>query len=403
MRIEELASEHAHSIPGFELIYFSEIAFPFWRVNLKIQILQEKPLNVVDEFLLKLVDTGVNKIEKIGEILGLKYDIVKDSAITLLRNEIISFNSSLKTIHLTNKGKEILKSLILITPETVPFTFCINGITGDYCPFDRRLIPPNSIKQTGIRSLHTNKQIEYPSESNINFDKFYHFYKELNQKGYTDMPRGELLDIIEFEKVWPMFKIMRVLTYYNYDQKIYQFTVYDRNERAPEYDGILTNLDNEEDLLPLEEYPYDEVESPTDFSQRVIKPVEEEATQNLSILNKTEQDLKYKEELLNSSSTLSRKTREEIEQEINNLREQIGLQKRSTRLLRTFEHRPLLEESFKSAKKWVIIVSPWLTPEAFDNSLISLMEKALQRKVKVIILYGYPGMLSAAKDNPIIP
>ncbi len=400
MRIEELAAEYAHYIPGYELIHYEEIGFPVWRVIIKVQMLQDKSINIVDEFCLKLIDAGVIEINHIAKILGINLEIVKDSLVMLIQNDAIYYNNTNDSLNLTTKGRNVLKEMHLISPETVSFPFCIDSITGTYFPHDSRLLMPKAMRNSKYRSIHQNKDIEYPSYDNIEFKAISSLFKDLTKEGFANLPKGELLEIIDIEKVWPMFKMMRIFTYYRQVDEEYRFVVFDRNEIVTEYEAVLFSLENNYgiDILPFEKMETEQDIS-TDFKADYLvdnlKPV---ATENLHSLNKIEQELQKKQATI-VTETISRKSRDELEKEIALLKEIEKDKNKQTRLLRTYEHRPLLEKSFEQAKKWVVIISPWLTSEAFDDSLMSIMDKALQRKVRVIILYGYPGNMSKEKQN----
>jgi hypothetical protein len=178
LRIEELAASHA--IPGYDLVHFSEVAFPVWRVNLTLQMQQEIPLSVVDEFILKLIGSGAGKIEEISSVLGLREDITKKSAINLMKNDVVRFEQRTETLLVSEKGKEVLDVLKLLVPEERTFSFYIDAITGNYCPIEgHQLFPANVIRQLGMKSIHPSKKVPLPTEETLGFNKLEHL------KGYA--------------------------------------------------------------------------------------------------------------------------------------------------------------------------------------------------------------------------
>lgn len=58
------------------------------------------------------------------------------------------------------------------------------------------------------------------------------------------------------------------------------------------------------------------------------------------------------------------------------------------KLINTYEHRPILIRALNEAKKQVVIVSPWIKETATDFELRGAIQKAMERKVKVVICYG---------------
>lgn len=401
MRIEDLAAKHAYDLPGYQLVFFEEVAFPVWKVNLRIQILEDRYLNVVDEFLLKLIDVGVGTIDQIAAILGLNNELIRESAIKMLSAEVIRFNHINQTMAITEKGKPVLELLKMSTPKNVPLSICVDGITGNFLPDTGRLLKSSQIKKIDLRNIHSSREVEKPTEGNFDLSKFKSFYKSLAAKGYPNLPKGELIDVLEVGRAWPLFKIMRVLTYYDADNDIHQFAVFDRNVRANEYDSMLQALDSSEDLgvLPLEDasiemnYGKEDTISLTSKLDTCFLDAEKNQQELVAIekeLIKIENELDISPEGQPEQELLS---------EINRLNGLLEKQKTTTRLLRTYEHRPLLEKSFESARQWVVIVSPWLDPVALNESLVTQIDKSLQRKVQVVILYGYPGELEHYKKQ----
>ena len=55
-----------------------------------------------------------------------------------------------------------------------------------------------------------------------------------------------------------------------------------------------------------------------------------------------------------------------------------------------YEHRNYLIDSISSAKKNIIIISPWITHQVVDNNFIDSLEILLKKNVNVYIGYGFP-------------
>ncbi|URJ59011.3 phospholipase D-like domain-containing protein [Paenibacillus polymyxa] len=397
MRIEELAEKYSTLYSDHELIHFTEVAFPVWRVNLGVLMQKELSINVVDEFILKLVDSGLEKVEHIAGVLGLEEDIIKNASVFLIKNELIRVESKAQSLQLTERGKGTLNGIKVNVPEKRGLSFFVNGITGQYSALEStQLYPAATIKNQRIPSLHFNKDIQVPSEESIEYSGLEKFLREMHNKGYS-VPKGTLHDITEVEKVFTMFIKLRVLTYHEIKTDNYKYVVFDRDTRAFEYDRFLINLDREEHIgiLPIEQrQPEIDTTSTISLSESTIN----EAHSNLDELKKFETRLaQYSQE--SKSATLSKTARQDLLSEIEGMKKQIEDLKTSTRLLRTFEHRPIMEKCFVSSKRWVIVVSPWLAPDAFDDDLMARMEKTLQRGVKVYILFGYPQELSEKKKR----
>ncbi|KHL93253.1 hypothetical protein QW71_24255 [Paenibacillus sp. IHB B 3415] len=397
MRIEELAEKYSTLFSEHELIHYTEVAFPVWRLSVNVLMQKELSISVVDEFVLKLVDSGLEKIDHIYGVLGLEEEIIKNAAVFLLKNELIRIDHVEQSIKLTERGIGTLEGIKVNVPEKRSISFSINGITGQYNALEStQLYPGSVIKTQGIPSLYFNKDIPLPSDDTIEHSKLESFLKEMYNKGYS-VPKGRLHEITEVEKSFAMFIKLRVLTYYEARTDSYKYVVFDRDTRAHEYDGFLSELDRKEHvgILPLEEKNIVLDATPTiKLSESTIN----EAENNLAELKKFEMRLGQVDQE-SKLTTLSKTARQELLLEIENMKNQIDKIKSSTRLLRTYEHRPILEKSLHVSKKWVVIVSPWLAPDAFDDDLMARIDKSLQRGVKVFILFGYPQELNERKKR----
>lgn len=377
MRIEDLAKKYSRSIPGYEIVHFSEVAFPVWVTNLLLLVLQETPLTVVEEFILKLVGVEVGTIDEISEILGIDNEIVRTSAIRLMKGEVLRYQQKNQTLHLTSKGKEILETLKkMIVPEQRSFSFYVDAITGRYSANSQNLIKPAYVKKQHIRSLFPSKSVEKPSEENIDVKALDELIQEMNKKG---MMKGSLLDIQKLEKVYTMYKIMRVLVFHDYRTSKYQYMVFEGDHHANEYDGILLSLDIEEQLgvLPLESI-VNFIEKP--ITDKIAASLEDEATRNLEELERVESKL--------DQITQESKMKGNKDEEIWALEKNLYGLKKTTRFLRRFEFRSILEEGLETSRQWLVILEPYLSLEIYDDDMLARIDKTLQRGIKILLLYG---------------
>ena len=63
-------------------------------------------------------------------------------------------------------------------------------------------------------------------------------------------------------------------------------------------------------------------------------------------------------------------------------------QSASTKVISTYEHRPLLIKALKKAINTIIIVSPWIKKSGVNKEILQYIKKALNRGVRIIIGYG---------------
>ena len=67
----------------------------------------------------------------------------------------------------------------------------------------------------------------------------------------------------------------------------------------------------------------------------------------------------------------------------------------ATKILSTYDHRPLLIKALNEAHNSVIIVSPWIKRGGLNNEILSLIRSAVNRGINITIGYG----ISQKKDS----
>lgn len=242
------------------------------------------------------------------------------------------------------------------------------------------MYPPQSIKQLGIRSIHPRKSVAIPNDEIINFNRLEGLLKSLNNKGQTSAPRGRMIEINSVDKVYMMYSKLRILVFYNFKNKKYQYMVFDRSFRANEYDWILLAADIEEHLgvLPLEKI---EDFSGSSISGQITSVLFDEATSNTEELRKLEDKLHH----FNNNPDINKNRNPN---EVESIKESLDYWKKTTRLIKKFEYRTSLELSLEKSKEWVIMLHPFISNEIIDFDVITRIDKALQRGCKVFFLYG---------------
>uniref|UniRef100_UPI003F497DE7 phospholipase D-like domain-containing protein n=1 Tax=Streptomyces chartreusis TaxID=1969 RepID=UPI003F497DE7 len=71
------------------------------------------------------------------------------------------------------------------------------------------------------------------------------------------------------------------------------------------------------------------------------------------------------------------------------------------RAIGVFEHPELLDEALTSARKRILIISPWITGAIVTTAFIGRLERRLQRGVKVDIAYGYDDSENRTDPNAV--
>lgn len=117
MAIENLAKEYANSIPNSELVKYYEAAIPQYHLELTLLMEREKDLSVLQEFILKFTEAGINNINEMCLFLDINPSAVHNAIANL--DQLVSVDINFSKVKLTDKGREALHNLKLITPQEI--------------------------------------------------------------------------------------------------------------------------------------------------------------------------------------------------------------------------------------------------------------------------------------------
>lgn len=131
MSPEETARFHADR-PGFELIDFTEVCLPIFKIYMVASLLLHTPLPPIFEFVLRAIRIGIDDAPSIGACLGIPVRMVEDTLKSLHTSEEIGFQDGEggpDRFVLTRKGEKTTASLERVRPEqqTIPVYF--DGLT----------------------------------------------------------------------------------------------------------------------------------------------------------------------------------------------------------------------------------------------------------------------------------
>ncbi len=395
MTIEQLAKLKANSVPNFKLVKYYEAGIPQWRLETLLTMLKEKKISVVQEFILKFVDAGINDIKDIQTFLGLNSSSVNNAIAILQRENLVSVDIFDSKLRITDKGEDALKEALTIVPEEIECSLLVDGITGEVYIDKRRLFTGKDLKNFEIKAI--NSIVEKPNLNSLDFEdvkraivgfKKSHIYE-------SDFLEGELQEIENITKAYVEYKKVSVLVFMNDDENEIEFHVYEGAYRNEEYSiEIQKQYHNNSNVV---DFDFADVVPEEDNSLLSIVPKE--------IIDSAKaysyQDTKLEHEILNLTSQLDAiadneeeddEQKESATEKIhfleNKIREMENERKNADRVLSTYDHRPLLIDSLQNASKMVVIVSPWIKSGGLNDEVIRLIEGALQRKTKIIIGYG---------------
>lgn len=398
MSIENLAKKHANSLPGFQLVKYYEAAVPIHKAELNMTIQKKKPLGIVEEFILKLVSEGVKEIGKLADFLGLKRKALNNYIAIMSTGELVATDINKSRIRLTDKGRIALSSMNLIVPEDVNSPIYIDGLTGNVYYSQKRFDNAKDIRNANIASL--SPDISKPTMDTIEFSSVKKALKKYKVESKDPLFDADLLTINDVDKAYLCYKRVSVLLFFNENSQEIEIKVFEKVNRVTEYEDIILKMQNkgirqikfdtktEFDDNCKENILFNQIPNEVLNSAQELSANEDIYTQKIEDL----EDAMKQQEVLIATVKNDALENESATQRMRELKEEIEYYKSKIneghKILNTYDHRPLLISALKESREKVIIVSPWIKKSGLNHEIINLIEKALQRNVKVYIGYG---------------
>ena len=401
MTIEELARKYANTIPNSKLVKYYEAAIPQYCIDTVLIMEKEKPLSVLQEFILKFTAEGIDNIREICGFLGVNMTAVSTAVAEMQKINLIVVDINDMRIKLTEKGRESLRAVKTITPEEVEYQICMDSFTGNIYIDSLNKYNKKDVKRFELVAVPP--FIETPTLSNLKFEDVKAAIDKFRRNNYYSKHKleGNLLDIAELDKVYTEYNKVYVLVFLNNKTGDIELRVFEKQTRRQEYENILLQmynkhtrifeLDQKEDIDDVKENSFydilsddikNDAASYTNRAVEIDKEIEQLKSQLSEITNQSE----------GSEDENTRFQIHEIQQQIDEREDE---REGATKILSTYDHRPLLIKALNEAHNSVILVSPWIKRGGLNNEILSLIRSAVNRGINITIGYG----ISQKKDS----
>lgn len=207
------------------------------------------------------------------------------------------------------------------------------------------------------------------------------------------------MSINKIEKIYTEYKKIFILVYYNYEKETMELRAFDKSIRCQEYETIILRMQNDR----LHQIEFDRKTIVDELDERpLLNSIPKEIIEEAEEFENRKTDYQKQIDVLKTQiidfneqidgETFSEKEKVTATQQVRILEKQLeelqSRQQSANRILNTYDHRPLLLKALKDARNQVVIVSPWIKRSGLNQEVLSLIEKALQKKVQIVIGYG---------------
>jgi hypothetical protein len=383
---EDIARKHFVR-PGFRLESYGEVALPYWRLTVRAEILEKKPVSPLGEFALRAVAIGIDQPDAVGALLGLDETVLEGTLVGLLGDDDLAVAGGpigrSQALTLTRKGRRTMEDLGSIVPEDALLEIHYDGLLRRPVAFVDNWLEPRDVRADGLREIPP-ARTRPPELADLSIDAIQAVVRRLGDR------RHALRDILALKMIDQRKRIFQpavVLVYRSDtgDETRVEFAIDGRvspqHGEAFEQAGLKRKLGIDSDVLQSAEAIAREV-----FGAEVVARAKtDEALRLQKVITTSEQQLAAADEPAESevpAETAAPAARAEI------AKAEKALDELDVRPIETFEHPKLLTRALTKSTERLVIVSPWVRRHVVNGVFLSDLEERLKRGVKVYIGWG---------------
>jgi len=403
-------------MPGFSLLLTYVAGLPLRELDVTVRAMGRERLSSLHESLLKCVDRGVNTLGLIDTVLGAGTQLIKHGLAFLHSLDLVEETAELGVdgtlaFVITERGRLALRDAGLRRPVTWSVPCSQDAITGQLVVRRKRarLASAAMISSGAVYALPS--RFTRPRAGELEKSDLRRVVRELARGDGGKSWEGDVLDILAIERAQEKYRIVDIAVFEN-DAGVLAFRVLDRGARLREYDPILGAMaELNPEVVPSE---IGTVRAARRTAAQWLSPEELAlAAANAEALEELQEKIDAVDSAVREASAIAPEgdvgearvtTREQLElalQEAERLRierdrliqdraDKEEELERGVRRISSEEHLQWLEKAFKHAKERVVVISPWLSPDAINTEFKRWVVDALDRGVTVILGWGYP-------------
>ncbi|MGX1851671.1 phospholipase D-like domain-containing protein [Streptomyces sp. NPDC055299] len=374
-----LAVRFGNARTGFDLVGIVDAALPIARITADVLAQDSKDIPLLEEYVLRLVDQGERTPESIAGFLGLDVAMVNQTVAVLFGSDDLRWTppvpgtAPVPRLRLTEKGRFTATKAAAIVPVRVSQSLVFDQMLWRASPYSRRsTIARDVATEAGMIMLPAARSGPV-EDGEVTAEEITTL---LQENGTTTREVLQVKSIIQTRTrhVLPV----KLLVYADAERADIELGVVIDGELSDRHEIELIGLGGAKGLgINVEPEPERPLLEPDLEKARIPLP---EVTQK-----RAEQAAVQ----LNSPASLPSEP-EAHEPQVEEIRA-IGV----------FEHPELLDEALTSARKRILIVSPWITGAIVTTAFVGKLERRLQRGVKVDIAYGYDDSENRTDPNAI--
>lgn len=371
MILEEVLERAAQEYPGYEIATFREAGLPVYALTLRVLVQERKALNPIEEGVLRSLNAGLGNTNDIIEFLGLPSSVLTPVLAALNSAELVNYMRSdgdaAPQVTLTSRGKSALMELCTVVPEERTVPVCFDALTRKLLFISpEQLYRPRDMRELGKLEVSPASS-KRPEKEDIPLEEF----DKVLKRRRSSEAKPELIAIRRIERRELRF-LDCLLVYYRGISNPHDIRVGFWKEDGPsvEHENAFRALGGPDQvgakLLAAEKLALE------DISAQMAVGVEPDTVVMADASSST------------SSPPLSGPV----------------VDGDTLQYVQCHEHPKLLKRALTSARKRLIIISPWVRHQVVDWGFIASLEALLRKGVQVDIGYGIDEATGDGRKDP---
>ncbi|MFG2286539.1 phospholipase D-like domain-containing protein [Streptomyces sp. NPDC048595] len=374
-----LAVRFGNARTGFDLVGIVDAALPIARITADVLAQDSKDIPLLEEYVLRLVDQGEKTPESIAGFLGLDVAMVNQTVAVLFGSDDLRWTAPVPgtapvpRLRLTEKGRFTATKAAAIVPVRVSQSLVFDQMLWRASPYSRRsTIARDVATEAGMIMLPAARSGPV-EDGEVTAEEITTL---LHENGTTTREVLQVKSIVQTRTrhVLPV----KLLVYADAERADIELGVVIDGELSDRHEIELIGFGGAKGLgINVEPEP----------ERPLLEPDLEMA--RIPLQEVTQKRAEQAAVQLNSPASLPSEP------------EAQEPQAEEIRAIGVFEHPELLDEALTSARKRILIVSPWITGAIVTTAFVGKLERRLQRGVKVDIAYGYDDSENRTDPNAI--
>lgn len=371
-----LRRRFAGARPGRELVTIVDAALPVTNMHVDVLGQERKDLPLAEEFVLRLLDAGINDLDEMTGMLGLDRDLIEIAITEQYSAGNLLYRGTPRTLALTPRGAAAVLDAKAIQPVEVPLPLT----------FDRLIWAATDYPHTQLmdrRDAEQDDLVMLPAKQNARPDLADVPVERINEllKVRAEDSRIEVLSVRKVRLKRPKYLPVKLLVFADASREDIDIAVCIDGDLSARHDEALAQRGgaaelgihlSDEKVEPEVDVQVLEILATHQAAELVTNaPPSEPATSPPAISAPVEQ-------VAAAGSPAASPPVDRIAM---------------------YEHADLLNEALRTSKNRLLILSPWIQGNVVNTNFLSLLEGRLRAKVRVHVAYGYAGPKGQSNDE----